>query len=277
VKETLARQLETTCRALDAELQAAADVQRWLLPPSTPVVANTRIAASYQTARHSGGDYYDLAEMPDGRLGVLIADVCGKGAAAAVLMVVLRTIVHEAVRSRVTGPAELLDYADTRLCSLGLPQRSAFVTAFSCALDPATGTLTYSSAGHNPPRLLRARQRTIAPLDGANTTPLGLLDEPCAHADETVVLQPGDLVQFYTDGITEARSPSGEFFGTDHLDELLRTLPEPVTPASAVEAIARAVGEFTGGGPLEDDQTLLALGRPAQFEEASQAHHDARR
>ena len=261
--QALTRRLEETCAALDRELHAAAEVQRWLLPPATPVVANTSIAASYRTALHSGGDYYDLAEMPDGRLGMLIADVSGKGAAAAVLMAVLRTIVHEAARSRATGPAALLDYADTRLCALGLPQRGVFVTAFSCALDPGTGTLTYSSAGHNPPRLLRARQRAVLPLDGAGTTPLGMLDEPCNHTEEAVVLMPGDLVILYTDGITEARSPEGGFFGTARLDEILRALPEPVTPEAAVEAIARAVGEFTGAGPLSDDQTLLALSRRA--------------
>lgn len=153
----LAHRLESTCRALDFELQSAANVQRWLLPPSTPVVAGSNVAASYRTSRHSGGDYYDIKAMPDGRLGLLIADVSGKGAAAAVLMAVLRTIVHESAWSRVTGPAELLNYADRRLCDLGLPERGTFVTAFACALNPTTGDLTYSSAGHNPPRLLRAR------------------------------------------------------------------------------------------------------------------------
>jgi sigma-B regulation protein RsbU (phosphoserine phosphatase) len=262
--QKLANRLEVACRALDSELQAAADVQRWLLPPSTPVVASTSVAAWYRTARHSGGDYYDFDEMPDGRLGVLIADVSGKGAAAAVLMVVLRTIVREMDWSRAMGPAALLDHADSRLCALGLPRRSAFATAFSCALDPATGVLTYSSAGHNPPRLLRVRQRSVLPLNEAGTTPLGMLDEPCTHTEEAVVLMPGDLAVLYTDGITEARSPEGEFFDTARLDEVLRALPEPVTPSSAVEAVARAVGEFSGAGPLSDDQTLLALGRRAQ-------------
>lgn len=101
------------------------------------------------------------------------------------------------------------------------------------------------------------------PLDGANATALGLLDGPCTHAEEAVVRMPGDLAVFYTDGITDARSPDGELFGADRLDEILRALPEPVTPASAVEAVARAVREFAGAGPLSDDQTLLALGRRA--------------
>jgi sigma-B regulation protein RsbU (phosphoserine phosphatase) len=263
----LVHQLELTCNALDRELASAADVQRWLLPASLPAVAGVSIAASYRTAKQSGGDYYDVIELPDGRLGFLIADVSGKGAPAAVLMAVVRTIVHETARSRVTGPATLLDYADTRLCTLGLPQRGAFTTAFSCAMDPATGTLTYSSAGHNPPRLLRVRQRTVLPLDGAGATPLGMLDKPCTHTEETVVLMPGDLAVLYTDGLTEAMSPEGEFFGTARLDEILRSLPEPVTPALAVEAVARAVSEFTGAGSLSDDQTLLVLGRRDPAEE----------
>ena len=91
-----------------------------------------------------------------------------------------------------------------------------------------------------------------------------MLDQPCTHTEEAVVLMPGDLVVLYTDGITEAMSPEGEFFGTSRLDEILLALPEPVTPASAVEAVAQAVGKFTGTGPLSDDQTLLALGRRAK-------------
>jgi len=82
-----------------------------------------------------------------------------------------------------------------------------------------------------------------------------------------VPLRRGDMLVLYTDGVTEARSPEGKFFGTARLDEALRALPEPVTPASAVEAVARGVGEFAGDGSLSDDQTLLALGRRVQPEE----------
>lgn len=260
--QLLARQLEASCRALDSELKAAADVQRWLLPPSMTAAANVRIAASYRTARHSGGDYYDVGELPDGRLGVLIADVSGKGAAAAVLMAVLRTIVHDEMdRSKVRGPAALLDHVDARLCALGLPRRGAFVTAFSGALDTETGEFTYSSAGHNPPRLLRVQERIIRPLDGARTVPLGILDERWTHTEDTAVLMPDDLALFYTDGITEASSPEGEFFGVDRLDQVLLDLPEPVMPAAAVETIAQAVARFAGAQAASDDQTLLAVGR----------------
>jgi sigma-B regulation protein RsbU (phosphoserine phosphatase) len=102
--QKLANQLDQACRALDSELEAAADVQRWLLP-SLPELDNVSIAASYRTARHSSGDYYDVGILPDGRLGIFIADVSGKGAAAAVLMAVLRSIVHDEVdRTGTSGP-----------------------------------------------------------------------------------------------------------------------------------------------------------------------------
>jgi sigma-B regulation protein RsbU (phosphoserine phosphatase) len=260
--QKLADQLRTTCRELDSELKAASDVQRWLLPslPALPTLANISIAASYRTARYSGGDYYDVGRLPDGRLGMLIADVSGKGAAAAVLMAVLRSVVHDEVdRARVIGPAALLDYADSRLCGLGLDQRGMFVTAFCGVLDTATGAFTYSCAGHNPPRLLRVHDRTLASLDGAKTVPLGLLDQPSTHTEETVLLMPGDLALFYTDGITEARSPAGEFFGVDRLDQILRDLPGAVTPDTAVQAITKAIARFAGDGTPADDQTVLAL------------------
>jgi sigma-B regulation protein RsbU (phosphoserine phosphatase) len=256
----LASQLEQANRALESELKAAADVQRWLLP-SLPTLDKVGIAASYRTARYSGGDYYDVGVLPDGKLGVFIADVSGKGAAAAVLMAVLRSIVHDEIdRTRLCDPAVLLDHAHSRLRALGLPERGAFVTAFCGVLNPATGALVYSCAGHNPPRLLRVANRTVISLDGASTFPLGLLSESSTHTLETVVLGPTDLVLFYTDGITEARAPDREFFGTQRLDEILCGLSDPITPDSAIQAITRAVDSFVGNALQDDDQTLLALG-----------------
>lgn len=259
--QKLARQLEESCRALDAELQAAANVQRWLLP-TLPSLDDVGVAASYRTARHSGGDYYDVGRLPDGRLGILIADVSGKGAAAAVLMAVLRSIVHDEIdRAQISGPASLLDYADSRLRALHLSERGAFVTAFCAAFDSTTGTLTYSCAGHEPARLLRAKERVVIALDGARSIPLGIFDEPGRHSEESAILMPGDLALFFTDGITEARSPDGEFFGADRLDQLLRSLPDPLTPDAAVQSISKAVVAFEGDATQADDQTMLALKR----------------
>jgi sigma-B regulation protein RsbU (phosphoserine phosphatase) len=258
--QNLADQLQLTCRALDSELKAAADVQRWLLP-SLPPADDIDIASSYRTARYAGGDYYDVGRLADGRLGILIADVSGKGAAAAVLMAVLRSIVHDEVdRAAITSPAALLEYADDRLRSLGLSHRGAFITAFCAILNPISGELVYSCAGHNPPRLRRPHApRTIISLDEASTFPLGLVDEAHSRTEATAFMTPGDLAVFFTDGITEARSPAGEFFGSQRLDQLLLDLPDPATPREAVDAIAKAVADFAGDAPPADDQTLLVL------------------
>jgi sigma-B regulation protein RsbU (phosphoserine phosphatase) len=256
----LTRKLKATCRSLDDEMSAAASVQRWLLPAPPALNSRVGIASSYRTAHHSGGDYYDTGELPDGRFGVMIADVSGHGAAAAVLMAILRTIVHDEVdRSRVVGPSALLDHADARLCALGLASRGWFVTAFSGSLDTLTGEFSYSCAGHPPPRLLRAKNRKIIPLDGASTVPLGVLNEKPPREVATVMLEPGDLLLFYSDGITEARSRGGEFLGVAGLDRILRELPGQVTPDMAVDAIKQAVHAFAGVDVPTDDQTLLAL------------------
>lgn len=258
--DALARQFEIACRTLNAELTAAASVQRWLLPPSTSSSEAVGVASFYRTAQHCGGDYYDVGPLPDDRIGVLIADVSGHGAAAAVLMAILRTVVHDDIdRFCVGGPAALLDHAHQHLCAIGLPSRGAFIAAFSGTLDPSTGSFTYSCAGHPPPRLLRATDGVVTSIAGACSLPLGIVDEAPGYAEETVQLYPGDLILFYSDGITEARSPSGEFFGTSRLDLALRELPEHATPEIAVGVIEDGIRSFAGISAPTDDQTLLAV------------------
>lgn len=258
--DLLAQQLKDACRALDSELASAADVQRWLLPPPAPPSTGVSTAALYRTAQRSGGDYYDTGPLPDGRFGVMIADVSGHGAAAAVLMAILRTIVHDEVeKSPVAGPAALLDDADDHLCTLGLSSRGAFVTAFSGALNTNSGEFCFSCAGHPPPRLIRSNARSVVPLDDATTQPLGVLDVRTPRTEGVVLLSPGDMLVFYSDGITEARSPTGEFFGIDGLDRILSQLPMPHDPEAAVAAIEEAVESFSGAATPLDDQTLLAV------------------
>lgn len=258
--DALAKQLEITCRTLNTELAAAANVQRWLLPPLTSSSEAVGVASLYRTAQHCGGDYYDIGPLPDGRIGVLVADVSGHGAAAAVLMAILRTVVHDDVdRFSVDGPAELLDHAHQHLCAIGLPSRGAFITAFSGTLDPDTGRFTYSCAGHPPPRLLRAAERAVMSVAGAGSPPLGILDDSFGYVEETIHLRPGDLLLIYSDGIAEARAPSGEFFGTDRLDRALLELPSDATPELAVGVIENAIRRFAGTGAPGDDQTLLAV------------------
>jgi sigma-B regulation protein RsbU (phosphoserine phosphatase) len=253
----LARQLEATCQALDRELAAAADVQRWLLPVSLPALAGVSIAASYRTAKQSGGDYYDVMKLPDGRLGFLIADVSGKGAPAAVLMAVVRTIVHLR-QSLWSHPASLLNELNRNLCKLDLLDRGAFVTAFCVVLDPGSGRMIYSSAGHHPPRLIKARQVRLLGLEKAGSLPLGV-DMGTRYSEARHCLSPLDTIVLYTDGIVDACSVEGELFGAERLDQVLRGLPPALSAQRTIQAALNAVDTFSGSAALFDDQTLVAV------------------
>jgi serine phosphatase RsbU (regulator of sigma subunit) len=177
------------------------------------------------------------------------------------------------------GPAALLEHADNRLFALGLSSRGAFVTAFSGSLDTAAGTFTYSCAGHPHPRLVRTTARTVAPLSGTASLPLGALDERPARREDSIVLDPGDIIVLYSNGVTEARSPHGELFGVERLDQVLRDLPRTASPDDAVQAIQQAVEAFGDHAAPADDQTLLAVRwQPDPVAARSRTHiHDSRR
>lgn len=256
----LGEQLATTCRALDAELAAVASVQQWLLPPQAAPAAGVDVASFHRAAHHASGDYQDAGPLPDGGFGVIIADVSGHGAAAAVLMAILRTVVHgEVHRIRIASPAALLDLADQHFCTIDLSSRGAFITAFSGALDTKTGRFVHSCAGHPSPLLLRATDGAVLPIAGARSLPLGILDHHPPRTEETTMLGAGDLILLYSDGITEARSRNGEFFGVERLQAVLGDLPRPTNPEAAIHAVTRAVVEFTGAETPADDQALLAV------------------
>ena len=129
-----------------------------------------------------------------------------------------------------------------------------FVTAFYGIYDPARRTLTYSSAGHNPPRLIRCRDGTVQALEEVGGPPLGLLEE-LEYEQTTLELQPGDVLAFYTDGITEAMDARGVQFGVDRLDEILSRCH--LEAEAIIADVIEAVDEFTGGQPPEDDRTLI--------------------
>ena len=151
--------VEELLRELDSELKAVGEIQRSLLPIELPAVHGLDIAASYQTSHRAGGDYYDFFLLPPTRLndhrhrfGILIADVSGHGTPAAVLMAVTHSIAH-GFEQPDRPPADLLAFVNRRLCDGYTTNNTAFVTAFYAIYDSATRQLTYSSAGHNPPRL----------------------------------------------------------------------------------------------------------------------------
>ena len=248
----LAADLREAYEAVDRELKAVAQIQRSLLPSTLPQIPTLRLAAHYQTSRRAGGDYYDLFEFPEGKWGILIADVSGHGTPAAVLMAITHSIAH-LVYDPPAPPGQMLAAINERLCRLYTLDGGQFVTAAYAVYDPATRRITYSSAGHPSPRI-RRRDGSIESLDGARSLPLGIVaDEPyCACVAQ---LHEGDSLVLYTDGITEARSPSGEMFETARLDAALAAGDDG--PQAAVGRILNAIETFSAGRPPSDDRTLL--------------------
>jgi sigma-B regulation protein RsbU (phosphoserine phosphatase) len=248
----LRRQLQAANAQLDRELRIVGGIQRSLLPLRLPVIGGLDMAAHYQTSERSGGDYYDLFDCGDGCWGILIADVSGHGAPAAVIMAITHAIAH-LHPGRGMPPGELLTFVNAKLASAYTIRNGSFVTAFYGIYDSATRRLAYARAGHNPPRLLRAG--TVQGLEGAGGIPLGLVGDT-TYAECELPLQGGDLLLLYTDGITEARGPDGDMFDVERLDQAL--LAGGQNAEAVVAAVLEAVEEFTGGAALLDDRTLLA-------------------
>lgn len=249
----LASQLHDAYQMVDRELQVVATMQRLLLPAELPAIPTMELAVHYQTSRRAGGDYYDFFELPDGKWGVLIADVSGHGTPAAVLMAITRSIAH-AFPGPPLSPSKMLQHINHRLATDYTARSSAFVTAFYGVYDAQQRELVYASAGHHPPRVKRCRDGSIFSLDGPRGLPLGI--EETEHFEEArATLQVGDQLVLYTDGITEAFSPDGRMFGLSNLDRVLENCC--LQAQGLVKAAVDAVDEFTGGAPADDDRTVI--------------------
>jgi len=253
----LAEREAATARRIEEELAHGRRLQRSFVSLTPPEVPGFDVAAHYEAAREVGGDFFDLFRLRRrGRpLSIVIADVTGKGIAAALLMAFSRPLLHAAI-DHTTGPAEALERTNRIL--VDERRSSLFITALVARLDVRTGHLCVANAGHEPPLLVRADGSPIdcligsGPLIGAFPT----LDIEEVGAD----LAPGDLVLFYTDGVTDARSPAGERFDEWRLLESV----ESVRGGSArevVDAVSEAVGRFQGSDEPADDITIVAVRR----------------
>ncbi|MES2790060.1 MAG: PP2C family protein-serine/threonine phosphatase [Planctomycetota bacterium] len=249
----LADQIQKAYEEVDRELKAVADIQRSLLPSELPEIPRLKLAANYQTARRAGGDYYDFFPLPDGRWGIMIADVSGHGTPAAVMMAVMHSIAHN-YPGPPNPPSQMLAYLNEKLVKHYVGDNGTFVTAFYGIFDPRTRQLSYSSAGHNPPRLRGWGRHEVTQLDRAQRLPLGVAPG-VQFADSVQQLAPGDQLILYTDGIVEAANNQGQLFGTDRLDALLGCCNDE--PADVVAAVLRELEAHTEGQPPADDQTLV--------------------
>jgi len=245
-----ARELER--QKLENELEVARRIQARLLPAGPPAVGGLEISGHSESAREVGGDYYDHLLLPDGRVLLVIADVSGKGVPAALLMSAFRAALLSQDTQR-GDPAEVAGRLNEFLHRSVEPGR--FVTAFLGFLDPRDGRFTYANAGHNPPAILRADGRVEWLTAGGLI--LGILS-PSSFESGQVVIEPGDLLALYTDGVTEGANAAGELFGEERLVEVLRRRAgEPC--AELAGDLVREVREFEGEqGPADDITVLLA-------------------
>lgn len=241
---------------LEKELSVARDIQFSLLPKTCPTVEGWDFSAVYQPARLVGGDLYDFFELPGDlpRLGVVIADVADKGVAAAMFVGLSRTMIRSTALSG-GPPATALAQAN-ELILQDSSRSNLFLSAFYAVLETQSGHLTYSSAGHNHPLCYRAASGTIDKLSGKGIV-LGLF-ENIQLSQHEIDTQPGDLLIFYTDGVTEAMDPKGREFGEDRLQKVISATADG-SAQQVLDAIIYAIKTFTRDAPQSDDVTLVVV------------------
>jgi sigma-B regulation protein RsbU (phosphoserine phosphatase) len=239
--------------ALERDLQTAAEIQRSFLPNGELVGhVDFALCAAMTPARAVGGDFYDYFILGDGRLGLAIGDVSGKGVPAALFMAVTRTLLRAAAL-RGTAPGDCL--GEVNRVILRDAASSLFVTLFYGVLDPSSGVLSYSNGGHNPPFVLRAGAGAER-LSGRGL-PVGTLADSTYQTGQAV-LRPQDLLFLYTDGVTEAMNAAGDLFTAARLQEALEH-GNRSTPEALISDVLEAVRRFTGSAPQSDDLTTLAV------------------
>lgn len=248
--------LEQARQVLAKELEQAAEIQRRFLPAGAPDWCGWEIAGHNAPCRTVGGDYYDFLPCPEGRLGLILGDVAGKGMPAALMMMNLQARVQVLAES-VSDPAAFMTSLN-RIISSTCPH-NRFITLFFALLDPSTGRLLYVNAGHNPPVVIRGNG-TRETLDGGGPI-LGILKQARYECYSTV-LNPGDLCCIFSDGVTEAAAPDGEEFGEERLADFLLQSRLASAP-DLISSIQQSVDRWTQGAALADDSTLIVLKRSA--------------
>ena len=247
----LAHYSDSQLRALENELELAAKVQRGLLPAHIKEVKSLAIAARSQPAHIVGGDYYDFFDFQDGTPGFAIADVMGKGLPASMLMSNLQASL------RILGA----DYNEPHLLLSRLNELFRynlklirFISVFLLAIDVGKRTLRYANAGHHPPALWNAAQKSITWLNP--TGPAIGLNYQTEYTSEKVSYDSGDLLLMYTDGLVEARNAGGEEFGDHRLEAYLKEHHQE-SPQQLVKGLFETLKSYAGS--FNDDITLLVI------------------
>jgi sigma-B regulation protein RsbU (phosphoserine phosphatase) len=242
---------------LNREVEIAREVQERLFPQTLPPIVDIEYSGACRTALGVGGDYYDFLALPDGKLGVALGDVSGKGIAAALTMASLQASLRADAMRAGNDIAGLITRVNQMLYDASAEDR--YATLFYAQYDPATRRLSYVNAGHCPPILLRsaAKSGRVERLDQAGGTVVGLLKD-CAYEQSEASLAPGDLLVIYTDGFSEAMNPDFTEWGEERLIESIVGC-SGLPARGVITRIMQAADAFAAGAPQSDDMTLVVL------------------
>jgi serine phosphatase RsbU (regulator of sigma subunit) len=264
---------------MDRELEIARDIQHTLLPEDVRAPEGYEIGHFYDSAMEVGGDYLDVVRVDDSKVGLVMADVSGKGVPGLVVMAMVKIMVQNLV-AKETPPKEIVRKLNSAL--LGNIRRNMFVTFFVAILDGKSGSVVFSNAGHNPVVIYNhgTRRARFFKMEGP---PMGTFPDHlfADHLKEyRIDLEPGDMLLQYTDGLNESMNESGEQFS---LDRILSVANEHGNEGAEplVGRLVRAEATFRGSAPQSDDLTLLAVsmktgatGRPRENADVSKAEKD---
>jgi serine phosphatase RsbU (regulator of sigma subunit) len=251
LKEAQAALLEK--ERLEHELDLARELQQSILPHTFPELPRASCAARYRPARQVGGDFYDVIPLRGGRVGLVMADVSDKGLAAALYMALARSLIRAEARHHASPRQVLLS---THRLLLEMTEGTMFVTAFYGVLDPEQSSLRYARAGHNYPLLVRPDGGDCRELS-AHGVVLGCVEDVSLE-EARVDLHPGGMLVLYTDGITDANSSSGEFFGVERLRETV-CAADGLSAQGACDLVFERVDRFQAGTMQYDDMAVLVV------------------
>jgi len=249
-------QLRNAQKTIEDELTKVGAIQRSFLPSRFPDHPEFEFGHYYSPCAQAGGDYFDVIEIGRSNWGLLIADVTGHGASAAVVMAITHTLMHS-FTSTFHFPSTALKVTNEKLNEHLAP--TFYVTMFYGVLNLETMRMRYSSAGHEPMFLYRAAEHRVEQLKTAHGFPLKLLQSD-DYDEREVAIEPNDKIVLFTDGLVEIRDKSGELFSPDQLKELILKYHE-LPPQPFCEAIVKEIGQCVSEVPFLDDATLFVIQR----------------
>lgn len=241
-------------KRLEIEAELAGKIQKSLLTDRAPEVRGTQIACRCVPASEVGGDYFDFVTTPGGSIGIACGDVTGHGMAAALIMGLLRSVVRSQ-GGQMEATNEVVE-ATNNILYKDFKSFSKMASLFYCTYSPTDKTLSFTNAGHNPPFIIRAAEMGSRPLKGKG--PILGFRQNIRYKEFRTKIYPKDIIVFMTDGIVEAENAEKEFFGTERLEAVVNNHVDG-SAQEILDAVFRAVTEFTEGVEQKDDMTLVIM------------------